>query len=341
MNKEKNILVILTGGTICSSVNNDGHRYSDAKNIKIIENFKNGSSPVKDCINFHSEMPLNILSENMNIDTWNILIDFFKKSSFEKYDGIIILHGTDTLAYTASLLSVALSGIKLPVILVSAQLPLSVCGTNGNANFKAAAELIYNGIKPNVYAVYKNSDDNIYLHYGSQLLGCANYSNDFYSRNNEIISCENATASGKAFETGNNICKKLNKLTPCVLRVIPYAGLNYNVYNLTDIKAVIHNTYHSETVCINSSNSNEYSYSAIEFLNKCKEKNIPFITSPCSKSAFKYETTGKLLNAGAASVYGMTDEACYTKALIGCALGLEGEELTSFMSTAVNHEFIG
>ncbi len=335
----KNILVVLTGGTICSSTDEDGHRYADSKNVKIIEEYKKKNPNMTGKLEFSSLMPLDILSENMTIDTWNTLLDFFKnKVDFESYDGIIVLHGTDTFAFTTSLLALALSGIKIPVITVSAHSPLDDKSTNGHRNFKAAAELIYNEIKPNVYAVYENSDSKIYLHLGSELLQCGNYSNDFFSKAMVEVSPENAIAEGKSFETNTMVFKGIEKLSPEVLPIYPYVGINYSLYNLDSIKSVIHYAFHAETVCINESISKDYSYSAIELLNRCKAKNIPLFVTPCSEKSYKYETTKVFLEKGAIPLYGMTNEVAYVKALLGCALGLSNENLIEFMNKSINFE---
>ena len=203
----KKILVILTGGTICSFENESGERTADTENAKykIISNFRNSTSPFKNT-EFDFLMPLDILSENMTINTWNTLLQVFRERSFNEYKGIIILHGTDTLAYTSSLLSMMLTHLQVPVVLVSSQLPVDKKEANGNANFRAGVELIMNGLKPNVYAVYRNSDNNIYLHYGSHLLQCENYSDDFFSSDaTKITDTENACLEGKVFQTKNNL----------------------------------------------------------------------------------------------------------------------------------------
>ncbi len=339
MDNKKNILVVLTGGTICSSTDKDGHRFADSKNVKIIEYFNENNAFLSENIIFSSLMPLDILSENMTIDTWNTLLNFFKNEvNFESYDGIIVLHGTDTFAFTTSLLALVLSGINIPVITISAHSPLDDTSTNGHRNFKAAAELICNKIKPNVYAVYENSDGNIYLHLGSELLQCGNYSNDFFSKSMVKLSKANTKAEGKAFETDSLLFKKTEKINPDVLPIYPYVGIDYNRYNLDNVKAVIHYAYHAETVCINESESKACSCSAIELLNRCKKKSIPLFITPCSEKSYKYETTKVFLENGGVPLYGMTNEAAYVKALVGCALGLNNEELKNFMNKSVNFE---
>ncbi|MEE1197916.1 MAG: asparaginase domain-containing protein [Acutalibacteraceae bacterium] len=337
------ILVILTGGTICCSTNDAGLRFSDAEGVKIIDAFKKSNSPYSNKITFDKKIPLDILSENMTTDSWNTLLSTLKDTNFDEYKGVIILHGTDTLAFTASLLSITLAGLKIPVCLVSSQLPLDNKATNGHANFKAAVELIMNGIAPNVYTVYRNSDNVIYLHYGAHLKQCENYSDDFLSRDAVAITdINNAQLDGRPFETNSLYLNKISPLCNCVLNISPYVGINYGAYNLEKVKAVVHTTYHSQTVCVQRSHgTGKYDEtSVLHLIDRCKQKNIPLFLTPCSDMTHKYESTGDALTHGANYIFGMTKEMAYVKTLVGCALNLNNEELVNFLNKSINHEII-
>ncbi len=143
LKKTHNILIILTGGTICSFADKAGKRDSDVERAHTLieRNFRASGSRYssEECVTFDKEKPLDILSENMTTGNWNILISKMRTYDYSKYDGVIILHGTDTLAYTGALLSILMAGTKIPVFLVSSQLPPDDEKANGNANFRAAA----------------------------------------------------------------------------------------------------------------------------------------------------------------------------------------------------------
>ncbi len=341
-NNKPKILVILTGGTICSSTDEKGQRYSNAENVKIVGHYQKGDSPFSGKVDFDKEIPLDALSENMTVDKWNTLLEALKTVKYGDYKGIIILHGTDTLAYTASLLAITLAGIPIPVCLVSSQLPLDKDGTNGHANFRAAVELLLNGIAPNVYAVYRNSDHILYAHCGAQLLQCANYSDDFFSHSMMPVSAENARLPGVPFRTDSLYLHKMGKLTPCVLKLVPYVGLDYNAFRLEGIRAIVHGTYHSQSVCVERSKSaGDYSSASIlQLIDRCKERNIPVFLAPCSPEAAKYESTGDAVGHGAGHICRTTNEMAYVKVLVGCALGLNKDDLTEFVNTDINGEMI-
>lgn len=343
MSENAKIQVILTGGTICSSINSSGKRYSDAKNVKIIDYFVSNNPDFANKVSFDVVTPLDILSENMTIEAWNILLAQLKKSIASKeYAGVIVLHGTDTLAYTSSLLSILLAGSDIPLFMVSSQLPLENSATNGHINFRTSVELIMNHIEPNVYAVYRNSDGVTYVHFGSHLTQCKNYSEDFYSEDAMIFSDENPAALvGKKYETSQLLLNHIKELEPCVLSINPYVGLNYNCFNLQGIKAIVQRTYHSETVCVGSSEHiRASSFSILNLLEKCKDMSIDVFIAPCSETAYQYETTGVALSNGGLPISAMTFEMAYVKTVIGCSLGKKGKELHSFIIDSVNHELV-
>ncbi len=359
MSDRNKMLVILTGGTICSESDDNNENQSNAKGAskKIISSYKKSKSPFADIVEFDTRsLHEDILSENMTISVWNELLDIFRdKSIWNDYNGIIVLHGTDTLAYTSSLLSLVLAGAPIPVCMVSAQLDLSHKETNGHANFRASVELIMNGIAPNVYVVYRNmidsrnpydSNGELFVHYGSHVLQCTNYNHNFYSEDAEKIADKNnAKLQGRAFETNSFLLDKIGRISDEVILIQAYVGLKYSRLNLTGVKAIVHGTYHSDTICVerkkpNETNDNYTDSSILYLLKKSKEENIPIIISPCNKDAYTYTSTGDALRNGANGLFGTTLETAYAKTVIGIALGLEADKLIEFLNKKVNLEFV-
>ncbi|MBR5633034.1 MAG: asparaginase, partial [Clostridia bacterium] len=121
------------------------------------------------------------LSENMTIPKLSRIIGHIKSFNLNDFAGVIVLHGTDALAYTAAFLSFVLADTPVPVMLVSGNHPPMDPRTNANANFRCAAELILQGIAPGVYVPYRNVDGDLRLHMASSLMQCANFSEDFFS----------------------------------------------------------------------------------------------------------------------------------------------------------------
>ena len=90
-------------------------------------------------MDFYSFDPL-IDSSNAHPGYWTELATVIEKS-YDTYDGFVVLHGTDTMSYTASALSFMLENLNKPVIFTGSQLPLGVLRTDGRENFITAIEL--------------------------------------------------------------------------------------------------------------------------------------------------------------------------------------------------------
>jgi len=335
-----NILLILTGGTICSFENSDGERGSDVERAQylIVEKFKESGSDCAERVDFDIRRPIDTLSENISVSHWNTLISELKSVDFARYDGVIILHGTDTLAYTSSLLAVLLDGIKIPVFLVSSQLPIYMAGANGVDNFKAAVELTARGIAPNVYVVYKNLAERagerggLYLHMGSQLRQCAEGSNNFYSEGMTELDADTPRTRGVSCAEREMPLYTSPELLDRVLFITPYAAINYSHFSLRGVRAVLHGVYHSQT--LSAAGSSRDRASVLSLLRRCGERKepIPLFIAPCDENSYDYESTGEALRAGALALCGMTTEMAYIKLLIGCSAGLSGGELCSYVN---------
>lgn len=138
MNTNTSILVIYTGGTI-------GMIQDEKTNTLVPFNFEHLYSHIPVLkrypfqIDFHSFDPI-IDSSDMTPDFW-IELAHVIENNYEYYDGFVVLHGTDTMAYTASVLSFMLDNLNKPVIFTGSQLPLGMIRSDGRENFISAIEI--------------------------------------------------------------------------------------------------------------------------------------------------------------------------------------------------------
>jgi L-asparaginase len=79
-------------------------------------------------------------SSDMTYAHWKQLVDILS-DNYETYDGFVVLHGSDTMAYTASALSFMLQGLTKPIILTGSQLPIGTIRTDGKENLITAVEI--------------------------------------------------------------------------------------------------------------------------------------------------------------------------------------------------------
>ena len=90
-------------------------------------------------LEFHCFDPI-IDSSEIQLKHWVQLAEVIEKN-YETFDGFVVLHGSDTMAYTASALSFMLENLNKPVIFTGSQLPMGVMRTDGRENFITAIEL--------------------------------------------------------------------------------------------------------------------------------------------------------------------------------------------------------
>lgn len=343
----KRILTVYTGGTICCEA---GGKMRDlnpelAKRA-LISNFANGTSVYASLsaeLFEDSEFENQTLSENMTLEKLSVIINHIKSFELNNYCGIIVMHGTDTLAFTASLFSFVFSELDVPLIIVSGNRPPEDALSNANENFKTAVELIMNRITPNVYVPYRNSDGKMYVHLGTNIMQCGNFTDDFYGadadKSMEVHgSLENALDNCLAFSK-KGVYFDFDKIKGSVLYVTPYTGLDYAKIDLSGIDAVVHGSYHCGTVCVESDAENTR-YSFLWFANECEKQGIPVFVAPSKLSSDQYSSVYKLKSSCKAELLNMTCESAYTKAIVAVSSGFKGNALTDFMKKEINFEMI-
>lgn len=138
MNRDKAILIIYTGGTI-------GMVHEPVSGALVPFNFDHILQQVPELRRF--DFRIDTLTFSPLIDSSEITPDHWVKLSeiiaekYHSYNGFVILHGTDTMAYTASALSFMLRNLYKPVILTGSQLPIGVLRTDGKENLITSAEI--------------------------------------------------------------------------------------------------------------------------------------------------------------------------------------------------------
>lgn len=133
-----NILIIYTGGTIGMVRDKEDGSLHPVNGSELHEHIPIlGKLDYK--IDFYSFDPL-LDSSNMNPGHWVELVSVIGKN-YEKYDGFVVLHGSDTMAYTASALSFMLENLNKPVVLTGSQLPLGMIRSDGRENLITAIEI--------------------------------------------------------------------------------------------------------------------------------------------------------------------------------------------------------
>jgi len=341
-----NILLVFTGGTIGSSANEGTINTSDTAPFKLIQQFQRYYSQYQD-VNFKTLQPIQLLSENLAPAAWKIIFAAIETEHPAQYDGIIITHGTDTLAYTAAALSFYFHTVNAPILLVSSDYPLDDVRANGLDNFICAVEFIRQKIATGVFVPYRNQGQIMQLHRGTHLACSLQLSGDFFSvQNKSFMQFENQKFSQPYLantETGL-LPERMDKprlkaeFSEQVLMIKPYPGLDYSCFNLKNIRAVIHDLYHSGTACASSQWGENHSLLA--FVKTCTQQGIKVYLAPAVKSDSAYQSTRALIDQGAEMIWNISIEAAYIKLLLAYGNFSDERQITDFINRNIAGEHV-
>jgi len=147
------ILVVLTGGTFGSISTNKGLNVANFKLLEKVVGDLIKKLPYS--FDFKLTIPFVTLSEEMTPKDWEKLIlhiqDNLKK---EKFDAIIVVHGTDTMSYTGSALAYVFNNLNIPIILTGANYPIFEENSDAENNFIKSTYFAVWAIKNNIQGVF-------------------------------------------------------------------------------------------------------------------------------------------------------------------------------------------
>lgn len=143
--EKKRILLLATGGTIASGASERGLRPEET-GAQLLEHL--GPLPYEVTV----RDILTLDSSNIQPEEWQ-LIARSVYTMREGYDGVVITHGTDTMAYTASVLTFMLPGIDLPVVFTGSQLPIGHPLSDAPENLRTAFAMAASG-EPGIFVAF-------------------------------------------------------------------------------------------------------------------------------------------------------------------------------------------
>ena len=248
-------------------------------------------------------------SSNISPGHWSRLINFISEV-YEHYDGFVILHGTDTMAYTASALSFGLQNLNKPVILTGSQVPMSNIRSDARRNLVNAIEMAT--LSLNEVAICFN--DFVYRGNRATKMSIGDF-DAFASPNfpalaeiglhielkNQLQIDDKSLETYSSFDDSVYLLKIFPGLKPQML----------NHINLSDIKFLVVEAFGSGNFPLSGSGN------LLPFFEKCVNKGTSLvITSQAAYDAVeldKYESGKKAKEIGALSAGDMTTEATLTK----------------------------
>ncbi|MEO9476388.1 MAG: asparaginase [Cyclobacteriaceae bacterium] len=311
---EESILIIYTGGTFGMIMDDDGSLtpFNFGRVIDKIPELR-GLELKLTVISF----PEPLDSSNINSSDWMDMA-YIIYENYSQYDGFVVLHGTDTMAYSASALSFMLEGLNKPVILTGAQIPIGSIRSDARENLMTAIEIAAkreNG-KPIISEVC------IYFNYfllrgnRAQKIRSSTFA-AFQSKNYPYlaesgIDIEFRSSYLKPYEAKAKL-KIRNKFDENVVILKMFPGISETVirsiFSIKSIKGVVLESYGSGNTM-----NNKWFLKIIE--KAIKDGIIVFNVSQCSGGEViqgRYETSKKLKEIGVVSGGDITTEAAITK----------------------------
>jgi L-asparaginase len=339
MTSQPSILIIYTGGTIGMVQDpktgvltpltlENLYRY-----LPVLENFNFN-------FDFYTFHPL-LDSSNMNPSFWTELATVIEKN-YEQFDGFVVLHGSDTMAYTASALSFMLENLNKPVVFTGSQLPIGMVRTDGRENFINSIEIVAaredeTPVVPEVTVCFENKlfRGNRTSKFNAELF------NAFVSGNYPLLA---EVGVYIRYHRNNILRPNFKKLKVhhdldeniAILKLFP--GISEYaveaILNTSGLKAVILETF-------GAGNAPTAGWFLDKISDSIKRGIIIFNVTQCKGGSVemgKYETSAGLEKIGVVGGYDITTESAVTKLmyLLGC--GFSREMVEKLLKTPLRGE---
>ncbi len=179
------VVIMSTGGTIASRVD---YRTGAVRSALSASDLCGVVPELSDVAQVDTEIVFSLYSENITQKHWTELAQTIAKRIEQGIDGVVIAHGTDTMAYTSAALSFALQNLPVPVILVGAQRssdrPSSDAATNLIGAVKAAGEAPFAEVGLAMHETV--SDTAIVIHRGTKVRKCHTSRRDTFKSINDF-----------------------------------------------------------------------------------------------------------------------------------------------------------
>lgn len=342
MNKKRrpSILIIYTGGTIGMVQRPQTGTLAPVKFEQILQEV-----PELNKFNFNIKTEvLNpvIDSSNMNPARWVKIAKRIERR-YNEFDGFVVLHGTDTMAYTASALSFMFDNLDKPIVFTGSQLPIGMLRTDGKENLITSVEIAaaqQNG---------KSIVPEVCIYFDSKLYR----GNRTVKRDSELFSAFRSVnypalavagvdikySSEFIFHPNSNGILKVNtQFNDNVVILKMFPGMNQNVFqsilSIPNLKGIILETFGSGNVP-----TLRWLVNAIK---RAIKKGIIILNiTQCEGGRVimgQYETSLELLNAGVVSGKDMTVEAAITKLMFLLGQGLKTAEVKKYLNINLRGE---
>ena len=333
--KKKNICIIYTGGTIGMVPTGSGYAPKRGYLSEVLESMtelRGGEMPNWELIEFDELLD----SSNVSVGEWTEMARVIR-DNYARFDGFVVLHGTDTMAYTASALAFMLDGLDKSIIITGSQIPICRVRSDARENLITSLIIAAEGRCPEVC-----------LYFGSKLLrGCraTKVSSDeliaFDTPNHPPLATVDIDIryNDKLIRPKGNGLRAIafdGDLPIAVLKIFP--GIQFGLFErimTEDLKGLVLEAF-------GVGNLPAYDRGLLPAVQKAASNGtVICVCTQCLRGSVRlgaYETSSALRQAGAVSCYDMTVEAAVTKLRYLFACGCSPDEVRRLMETDLRGE---
>lgn len=338
MTQRKKIFIIYTGGTIGMIENPELHALEPFDFDHLIDNVPKIKMLDYEISNFQFAKPID--SSAMNPSHWAEIAEVIEQK-YDEVDGFVVLHGTDTMAYTASALSFMLENLNKPVIVTGSQLPIGEVRTDGEENLITALQIAAaedeNG-EPMVREVAILFENYLWRGNRSTKSSADNF-NAFKSNNYPELARIGLDINFKReYLWRGKIEGKLKVKYPMdtnVMFLTLFPGISElvvrHVLSTPGIKGVVLKSFGAGNA------PNEAWF--LDVVRQAIERGVVVVNiTQCTNGCvmpMRYVTGKELSDAGCVSGYDLTSEAAITKLMYLLGQGLSAEEVKRQMATSL------
>lgn len=326
----KRILFLSTGGTIACKESSEGLIPALTSEELLPYLGDMGKDLAITC-----EDLLKLDSSNIQPEEWQMIARRIYQAAKE-YDGIVMSHGTDTMAYTASALSFMLPGLPIPLLITGAQLPLTHVLSDGINNIRVAFTAACSELK-GVYVAFNRK-----IMLGSRCVKVRTMGFDaFESVNAQPVGIVDARGlhldlnaaihSTQPFTLHERLCKNV-----MLIKLIP--GMNPEIFDI-----LLNHQY--QGVVIEAFGAGGINFIRRDLIAKLEQLvNHGISVVVCSQCLYEnsdftiYETGQKALQHGVIQGYDMTSEACVTKLMTALGQTNDLDEVRRMFATSYVNE---
>ena len=319
---KKNILLLTTGGTIACAPGSEGLEPQKGqileRELERLRSFYDIT--VKDIICLDSS--------NITPEQWQLIA----RSVFEnkdRFDGIVISHGTDTMAYTASAVTFMLPNISVPVVFTGSQLPLTELLSDGPANLRTAFAMAASGT-PGVFLAF---DRKVMLGCRAVKVRASGFSafESVNARYAALVSNRGLVVDADVLPRRTGESKLLSDISKEVFLLKLTPGLNPAIFDM--LAAMGYKGIVIEAFGLGGVN---VLHRGLRGIHRCVEDGVSVVvTTQClydSADLQVYQVGSKLLELGVIQGRDMTSEAAMTKLMWAIGQGMGQAQVSELFS---------